>query len=50
MSCFVFGKTSINYAYLSEMKKVDFKKEFKDKFDCDKAWSQLQKELRLLNK
>lgn len=46
MDYFVFGKSSISLAYLSEMKKSEFEKKFEKQFDVKTAWKELQKELK----
>lgn len=43
MKWFVFGKTSINLDSLSEMKKSEFEKKYKNHFDVKLAWKELQK-------
>ena len=44
--CFEYGKFSVMLSHVSEMKKTDFEKQYKNTVDVKSAWIELQKELK----
>ena len=44
--CFIYGRFSADYGYLSEMKKAEFEKKFERVIDVKQAWVKLQTELK----